>query len=205
MFENYEKYLAFLNEKLQKFFENQKPFIFCHKGCAKCCKNAQFPYSLLEIRYLLSGFLKLDKETQDKIEENLQTIVKKKKKFRGKIFKYECPFLIDDVCSVYEYRGVICRTFGLMTNTLEQKLRAPFCYEKGLNYSNVMNIRTRKISPRKYKKLGVKEEPLGFNVSYKFLTDRSFEEDFNIRFGEVKPLINWFLDEVEGVDNNMLD
>ena len=131
MFENYEKYLAFLNEKLQKFFESQKPFIFCHKGCAKCCKNAQFPYSLLEIRYLLAGFLKLDKETQDKIEENLQTIVKKKKKFRGKIFKYECPFLIDDVCSVYEYRGVICRTFGLMTNTLEQKLRAPFCYEKG--------------------------------------------------------------------------
>ena len=79
MFENYEKYLAFLNEKLQKFFESQKPFIFCHKGCAKCCKNAQFPYSLLEIRYLLSGFLKLDKETQDKIEENLQTIVKKRK------------------------------------------------------------------------------------------------------------------------------
>ncbi len=205
MFENYEKYLEFLNEKLQKFFESQKPFIFCHKGCAKCCKKAQFPYSLLEIRYLLSGFLKLDKETQDKIEENLQSIVKKKKKFRGKVFKYECPFLIDDVCSVYEYRGVICRTFGLMTNTIEQKLRAPFCYEKGLNYSNVMNIRTRKISPRKYKKLGVKEEPLCFNVSYKFLTDRSFEEDFNIRFGEVKPLINWFLDEVEGVDNNMLD
>ena len=60
MFENYEKYLEFLNLKLQGFFENQKPYIFCKKGCAKCCKNAQFPFSCVEVAYLTSKLKTLD-------------------------------------------------------------------------------------------------------------------------------------------------
>ena len=28
-------------------------------------------------------------------------------------FIYECPFLINNRCCVYSYRGIICRTFGL--------------------------------------------------------------------------------------------
>ena len=52
-FENYEKYLKFVQEKLNKFFEAQSPYISCKKGCAFCCKNAQFPYSELEFNYLV--------------------------------------------------------------------------------------------------------------------------------------------------------
>ena len=58
--ENYLKYLEFIDSKLHKFFERQKDYIFCKKGCAKCCKNAEFPYSLIELKYLLTGFLKTD-------------------------------------------------------------------------------------------------------------------------------------------------
>lgn len=191
---NYENYLQFLDSKLSKFFISQKPFIFCKKGCARCCQKAQFPYSLLEIKYLLTGFLKLDKKTQQKIEENLQKVANKKNKFRGKNFRYDCPFLIDNVCSVYDYRGVVCRTFGLMTKIIDGEIKAPFCADLGLNYSNVLNLKSNKISLRKYKKLRVKEEPLGFNISYKYLTDDVFEESFNIKFGDKKPLINWFID-----------
>ena len=78
MLENYLTYLVFLNTKLTKFFASQKQFIFCQKGCARCCKNAEFPYSQIELKYLLYGYLKLDKETRNKIEENIKQIVDEK-------------------------------------------------------------------------------------------------------------------------------
>lgn len=193
--EHYIKYLSFIDEKLQNFFSSQKPYIFCEKGCAKCCKNAQFPYSCTEIKYLLSGIEKLDKSLQNKIEENLQEVMNKKNKFKGKKFLYDCPFLIENVCSVYEYRGVLCRAFGLMTTYPDRSLKAPFCCFDGLNYSNVLNMKTKKVSPRKFKKLCVMEEPCCFNVSYSFLTNPEFEKEYALVFGEKKPLINWFLEE----------
>ena len=189
---NYLAYLEFLNTKLNKFFASQKPYIFCKQGCACCCRQAQFPYSAIEFRYLLGGALTLNAETQKKIEANIKAVLEKKKKYRGKKFLYDCPFLIDNSCSVYAYRGVICRTFGLMTNTENQKIKAPFCAFKGLNYSNVLNLRKKTISVRKFKKLNTTSEPLGFNVSYKYLTGEDYEHAFNLKFGESKPLIDWF-------------
>lgn len=189
---NYKAYLNFLESKLQKFFASQEPYIFCKKGCSKCCRHAQFPYSAVEFRYLLNGALTLDNDTQKKIETNIKQVLEKKKKYRGKKFLYDCPFLIDDCCSVYEYRGIICRTFGLMTNTENQKIKAPFCAFKGLNYSNVLNLRKKTISVIKFKKLKTKAEPLGFNISYKYLTCEDYERTFNIKFGESKPVIDWF-------------
>lgn len=193
MLDNYKNYLDFLNKKLGDFFESQKPFIFCKRGCSHCCRKSEFPYSLLEMQYLLSSLPTLDEDTLCKIGKNLQAIKARKLKYRGKKFRYDCPFLVDDVCSVYEYRGVICRSFGLMT-IHDNGARRPFCSRLGLNYSNVLNLRKNTISPLKYKKLGVKEEPLGFNVSYKFLTNPDFEAEFGIVFGERKPMIEWFLE-----------
>ena len=56
MFKNYELYLSQIDSKLKDFFERQKPYIHCKLGCAKCCKNAEFPYTRLEVTYLLNGF-----------------------------------------------------------------------------------------------------------------------------------------------------
>ena len=41
-------------------------------------------------------------------------------------------------------------------------------------------------------KLKLVDEPLGFNISYKFLTDPDFEKSFKFEFGDKKPLIDWF-------------
>ncbi len=194
MFETYVKYLAFLNGKLAKFFESQKPYIFCKKGCAMCCKHTQLPYSLLEIKYLLTGFLQLDKETQGKIEMNFNRIAEEKKNFKGDNFLYDCPFLIDDVCSVYEYRGIICRTFGLMTKKIDGRTTVPFCCFQGYNYSNVIDLEEKKISQKKVKERGFPEEPYGFNIDYEYLTDAEIEHAFQVSFGEKKPLIDWFID-----------
>ena len=194
MIENYITYLNFLSKKFDKFFESQKPYIFCKKGCAKCCKNAQFPYSQMEFEYLMLGTLKLDVETKKAIVDNLKSAMEDREKFEGEKFLYDCPFLVNDVCAVYDYRGIVCRTFGLPFVGSDGKIKAPFCCFQGLNYSNVLEDGSNTISEEKYKKLGVKEEPVAFNIGYEFLTDPDFERGFNFQFGDKKPLIEWFVD-----------
>ena len=61
-----------------------------------------------------------------------------------------------------------------MTKYDTGKLKAPFCTFEGLNYSNVLNLSKRTVSVRKYKKLDTKKEPLGFNISYHYLTAVSY-------------------------------
>lgn len=79
-----------------------------------------------------------------------------------------------------------------MTSYQDGKIKAPFCSDYGLNYSNVLNLKKNVISQAKYKKLKVKEEPLGFNISYKYLTNEEFEQTFGFKFGEKRALIDWF-------------
>ncbi len=194
MLNNYLDYLVFIDKKLEKFFNKQKDYIFCKKGCGLCCQNAQFPYSKIEMQYLFLGAKELPKEIFDKIEANIEKILKNKKDFKGEKFVYDCPFLIGNVCSVYDFRGIICRSFGLMSiiQGTDKKNQVPFCYAKGLNYSNVIDPETKQVSAEKFKLTGIEEEPLAFNVSYDFLTGKDFEEAFKFEFGEKKPLIDWF-------------
>ena len=193
MIENYTRFLEFLNEKLNTFFEEQKPYIFCKKGCSLCCQNAEFPYSKLEASYLKLGYVRLDKNIRDIVTNNIIQIKKEKADCKEEKFLYTCPFLINDVCSVYEYRGIICRTFGLITDNDKDNVNVPFCHKFGLNYSNVTDLETKKITEKKWKESGISVEPHEFNnVSYKHLTGEKIEEIFEIKFEEKRPLIDWF-------------
>ena len=195
MIENYENYLEYLSNILSKFFEKQKEYIKCQKGCAKCCKNAQFPFSQLEFEYLMLGFSSLEKETQDIIERNIAKVIQDRKNFKGEKFSYNCPFLINESCSLYKYRGIVCRTFGLLIpdSQDENNTKIPFCYKYGLNYSMVVDEKTNTLSTKKYEQLGYKEQPLGFNISHTRLTNEYFEEKYKIKFGEKNMLIDWFI------------
>ena len=188
--EDYILYIAYLEQKLSKFFEAQKPYIYCKKGCSKCCQNGEYPFSKSEFNFLKIGFSKLPEELKNTINEKIKKIKFEK---TGEGFTYECPFLIDNECSVYEFRGIICRSFGLMSINPKGLSKIPFCAFEGLNYSNVVEPETKVISVEKYKKLGENiPEPLAYNVGYEFLTSKNIEENFHIAFGEKKPLIDWF-------------
>ena len=178
---NYMLYLRFLNSKLSGFFDKQKPFIFCKEGCAKCCKNAEFPYSYIEHQYLMAGYAFLDEDTQEMIFNKINKILSDKRNYKGEGFKYDCPFLINDRCSVYNYRGIVCRSFGLLY-TKNDRVKVPFCCFEGLNYSNVMNPETKKISEDKVKSLKTDLFPYAYNVSYDFLTNKDFEKGFELPF-----------------------
>ena len=196
---NYTLFLAVIQSKLDKFFEDQKEYIKCHEGCSLCCRHAEFPFTEVEFDFVLEGFFKLDKKLQMEIMEKVEEIIQEKKKFKkenlDKPFLHDCPFLVDNKCSVYFNRGLICRTFGLLSYEEDGKkynVKIPFCASRGLNYSSVFDTEKRKISVEKYEKLGNKTPPKEFYMSYKKLIDKTFEKGFNFKFGEVKPLIDWF-------------
>lgn len=188
---NYIKYLELLNHKLNKFFEQQKPYICCQRGCAKCCQTGEYPFSEMEFRLLQAGAAKLSSELQKEIADKILLIKAAKAQNNEKVFTYECPFLINNECSVYLYRGIICRTFGLMSIGAGNRPKIPFCAHEGLNYSNVLNKETDVISSELYKKLNLDVEPVAFNIDYEFLTGENIEQAYGFKFGEKKALIDW--------------
>ena len=104
---------------------------------------------------------------------------------------YECPFLVDNKCSVYPFRAIICRTFGLISYDETNKKRMPFCVDLGLNYANVYDSEKKMIIGN----AGDGAEPAAYKINRKFLRSPKFEKEFDIFFGEDKPLIEWLQEE----------
>ena len=186
--QNYLTYLYFIDKKIRAAFVEQAPYIFCQEGCSKCCKNSRYFYSKAEFEYLKYGFSKLDESVQNKVLKNIEKIVKERKSFED---TYVCPFLIDEKCSVYNYRGLICRTFGLAQIGKNNEIKVPFCAYEGLNYSNVFDFEANKFSEEKFKNLNIDIEPKLFNFAYLNLVDEEIAKAFGFEFGEIKPLIDW--------------
>ena len=207
---NYLLYLDIIISKLNRFFENQKEYIFCHQGCSKCCQNAQFPYTEIEFLLLMEGYKLLDKNFKKIVNDNIALTIENKKQHLlnspNEKFRYTCPFLINNQCSVYNFRGIVCRSFGLMTFNMENKNSpaVPFCAYEGLNYSNVLDPKTNKISKEMYKDKNLKEEPIAFNADYYTLIDDEIAKSFDFIFGQTKPLIDWLKQETMFELNNSI-
>jgi len=186
MINRYNRYLELLDIRLGRMFENQAPFIKCKKGCAYCCKEGEYPLSELEYINLMLFYQKLSNDIKGRINQNIELLIEQnKQKF------YECPFLIDDACSVYPARPIICRSFGLISYKDEGRPKMPFCVELGLNYSNVYD---------KEKELLVRcsddgTEPVAYNIDRRTLRDKEIQELFDINFGEDKALITWLKED----------
>lgn len=201
MIEKYEKYLEIINEPLQRFFEEQKPYIFCKEGCSMCCEEGEYPFSELEYEYAMVGYNNLSEDKKQNIQEKINKIKLVKEKIpqnllSGGKFMHDCPFLIDKKCSIYKYRGIICRNYGLAYHTEDKTGKTiynmPCCCDKGLNYSNVYDVQTGSISSKKWKETGIETEPVTHNVGLEFLLNNNVTQYLELEFGEQKALIDWF-------------
>lgn len=190
--QKYRIYLQYLEKKLGEYFKEQSPYIYCKAGCSSCCEKGEYPFTEIEFAYLMIGVQTLDKETFSKIEQNMFKIKEDKKKCKEKKFLYACPFLINKKCSLYEYRGIICRSHGLAFFSKEKHILVPACVDEGLNYSNVYDFETKTISSEKYKSTGIEQEPLAHNVGVYYLTDNEITETLGLDFGEIKPMCEFF-------------
>ena len=189
MLKNYLEFLEYLMGSLNNYFSAQEPYIMCKMGCAKCCSNGDYPFSEIEVQLLKQGFNKLDDDTKLIIKQKIAKILEDKKTNTKEPFTYPCPFLIDNVCSVYECRGIICRTFGLIYLKEGAKMQFPFCAYEGLNYSNVLDKEKDMLMADKMKELGIEVEPKAYNVHYSFLTSDRVAHAFQFDYGKKSSLI----------------
>lgn len=191
----YELYLAYLMPKLEKFFQEQSPYICCKEGCSHCCEKGEYPFSELEFAYIMYGSKSLTPQIINELNNNISQIKQaQKNNTTNNKFLYKCPFLINKRCVVYNFRGLICRTHGLAFFDKNNKLVVPACVDKGLNYSNVYDFEKQNLSSKKCKELGIKQEPLAHNVGLHFILDNSITNQLKINFGDSKSLIDWFED-----------
>lgn len=200
MMEVYEKYLEIIGGYLSKYFEQQKPYIFCKEGCSLCCETVVYPLSQQEFEYLMLGYGKLSEDKKEQIQANIKQIKEEKDKFKpessGEVFMHACPFLLNKSCSVYDYRGMICRSYGLMSYTVDEndqeKYQMPYCVDQGLNFSSVYDPKTGTISSEMWKESGIAEEPVSYNIGLKFLLNNDITERLQLKFSEPKGIIDWF-------------
>ncbi len=94
-----EKYWQLI-EKIQQFseqWEDAPPMeLNCHPGCSDCCQE-QFSLFAVEQAAI-----------RQSLEENGGTHTDSTPDGNGEA----CPFLKDEMCSIYEVRPIICRTQG---------------------------------------------------------------------------------------------
>ncbi len=190
----YVEYLQTINKKLDGFFENQKPYIFCKEGCSLCCETGEYPYTQVEVQYLMLGFHQLPTEPQLQILGKINELKERRATNTEEQFMHECPFLINNRCAVYEFRGLICRTHGLAFYDSNGKLRVPSCIHQGLNYSNVYDPEKNILCGEKWKASGIEQEPVSFNLSRKFLLNNEATKYLGLDFGEEKTLMNWLVE-----------
>lgn len=187
----YEIFLYTLNKELKKMFDNQAEFIKCKEGCSYCCEKGEYPFSELEFNYLIEGYKQLDSNTKKIIKENIKQINKEKSKNTDKIFMHKCPFLIDKRCSVYNNRGIICRTFGLLCEHNDGRLTIPFCHEYGLNYAQLYDKELGQlIDERDGIKLS-KTEPAAYRIERDNIMNLSIAKNLNIVWGDSKTMIDF--------------
>jgi len=209
----YTEFLSALTKNLDGFFENQKDFIKCTAGCSHCCKAGHYPLTELEYEFVKIGFNKLGEEKQAQIRQSCLESYKERKLFvrNGNpinSFSYACPFLADDLCSLYEHRPLICRTHGLIARGLkgDRNFKLPGCLEIGLNYSEVWEKELKDFSLEKAVALNIKSHPEAFDIGYEMLLE-NFE---HINFGDIRMLFEWVImdipnyqDILEDINNNL--
>ena len=118
---------ASIDKKLSVYFEQYKNFICCKEGCSLCCEKGDYPVSDLELKYIMEGYSKLENTRKIRVQDNIKNMV------RGGA----CPFLLNNRCSIYQYRPIVCRIHGLAYLNKDGIVKLPYCVNYGKNFSKV--------------------------------------------------------------------
>lgn len=155
----YTKYLKRLDLILAEYFTKHAEYICCKAGCSNCCKKGDYPMSQIELEYLMQGYINAPDDVKQQIQKNVDEMQKGE----------ACPFLINDLCSVYEYRPIVCRIHGLAYLINKTTMKLPECANEGKNYSKIYR----------------NGEVVLFNPIKDDL------DKMNKKFGEIKNLYDW--------------
>jgi uncharacterized protein len=94
-----------LTAKLQARYSKH---LVCRAGCAGCCRHHLSVFAV-EAEEARAAIETLPAPIRARVEEQAREVIKREA--RGE--PVACPLLVDDRCSIYESRPLICRTQGL--------------------------------------------------------------------------------------------
>jgi len=120
--EIYTHALKQLDSSVLGLQQEQQRYLQCKRGCSSCCTDA-FRIRYIEAKILLA---QLTPETR----QNLQKTSEQR--------EGQCVFLVDQACSVYDYRPILCRAYGLILKASDSIGTCPLNYTelestKGIN------------------------------------------------------------------------
>ena len=97
----------------------------CRRGCSHCCKDVPPPVSPAEWRVILQQLRLMPAELRQRVltdaarlytehAERIEQLQAQPERFDeiSRAMGYACPFLVDDVCSIYAARPHACRLYG---------------------------------------------------------------------------------------------
>lgn len=99
--ENYSRLIVRLAKETLRLKARHGAAIQCHPGCSDCC----MAFSVFPLEAALL------QEAINAIPEEIKTVMLRSQ--AGKKADAACPFLVNDLCVVYDARPVICRSHGL--------------------------------------------------------------------------------------------
>jgi len=122
-----DKYYNSIDKRIKKQIRGIK--LDCREGCSSCCHNISFLVSPVEIENIIDSLNKIKDDDKQIIGTKIESLQTKFKEYskdrvttnsneymaslreRQRNIVYDCPFLIDDRCSIYNSRPVICRVY----------------------------------------------------------------------------------------------
>lgn len=183
MLSRYKQFLIEFDKIIDTIFEDQKRYIKCKKGCSKCCEIGEYPYSQIEFAYLTQGYLNLPAHTRILVQQNIRNLIMDKKEFKGDKFEYKCPFLINGECSVYDYRGIVCRTFGVCYyDDVKSVVKLPACVHSGLNYSEFYDSDNHILNIKNVPKV---------NLRIDRILQSELAHSYDLDCGDIRPIVDW--------------
>ena len=130
MLNQYQQLIADVDRLTSQLNERYKEHLQCRAGCSGCCHHhlSIFPVEAAAVK---SAIQALPQATQEIIKH--QAVKISEQEAKGKLVA--CPLLVDDKCSIYDSRPIICRTQGLplLYEAEDGNLEVDFC---PLNFTN---------------------------------------------------------------------
>ena len=106
--ELYQQLITAVDDLTAQLSERYKTHLQCGAGCSGCCHHHLSVFAV-EAAALQDAIQALPEATRNCLRQQAQDI--KEQEARGETVA--CPMLVDNLCSVYEARPLICRTQGL--------------------------------------------------------------------------------------------
>lgn len=103
----------------------------CQKGCSACCRD-NFKIRPVEQAYMAEGLALQSHSVQLQVAQRLAMTSEER--------NGECPYLLEQACSVYDYRPVLCRAFGLMLLMNETVSTCPLNFTDVDNTSGTLSV-----------------------------------------------------------------